>query len=286
MIKLTPNLKPPLTPKLIGKNNNADLFMLSDGFVYAASAVSKNKTSRHAGVLLISLDDKPIDVFISSSPNYAAKKLKGTVILLSPGVHRSIGLSTGRFLSVHFDPTHPIYYAMVKSLENEGGRIISSHWFDDIKNELKKCETEINSETVLRLFSRCTKVISATCSIETNCDTRITEALKLLKGLSLFDYQFDHILKSTNLSASRFSHLFTTNTGLSLRSFLQWKKIKESMVLFEQGGSMTDIAHASGFSDSAHFCRTFNSCLGLKPSMFGPGREVNVQIINEAHTIN
>jgi len=272
--------------KLLDKNNNAKLFMLEDGFVYTASAVSDNETSRHAGVLLVSLDDEPISVSIAGSSHYSAKKLKGKMILLSPGVNRSIHIVTGGFLSVHFDPTHPVYYAMKQSLENEGARIISSHWFESIKNELKNCGANIENKTVLNIFSHCSKVISASCSVSTHRDKRIIEALAILQNSSLLDYQFDHILQSINLSASRFSHLFTANAGLSLRSFLQWKKIKDSMVLFEQGDSMTNIAHASGFSDSAHFCRTFNSCFGLKPSMFGPGGNINVHVINETHTIN
>ena len=148
-----------INPQLLQKDIDARLFMLDDGFVYAASAVSENETSRHAGVVLISLDDSPIEVSISKSKDCAAKSLKGHVIILAPRINRSISIGSGGILSVHFDPTHPFYYSMTQSLESEGARVISTRWFDDIRNELNKSDSKVSAKTALKIFSRCSKAI-------------------------------------------------------------------------------------------------------------------------------
>ena len=94
----------------------AHLFVFSDGLVYAASAVSSSQTSRHAGVVLISLDDTPICAHISDPKTGKTSEVKGHAIALAPGVNRSIKIGEGGALSIHFDPSHPVYFAMSQCL--------------------------------------------------------------------------------------------------------------------------------------------------------------------------
>ncbi|GLZ89594.1 putative transcriptional regulator, AraC family protein [Metapseudomonas resinovorans] len=69
-----------------------------------------------------------------------------------------------------------------------------------------------------------------------------------------------------HLSPTRFSHWFVEQTGLPLRSYAKWLRLSQAVQLLASGSSMTDAAHASGFSDSAHFSRTFRALLGIDPS--------------------
>jgi len=260
----------------------ARLFVFSDGFVYAASAVSSAQTSRHAGVVLISLDDTPIHVSFAEPRTDKPQNFFGRVIALAPGVKRSIQVGPSGALSIHFDPSHPVYFPMSECLGSTGGKTIPYRHFRHIEANIHECRHARNEDIARNVFEKCAQAITKLCPQTAIRDQRIVELLGELQSLSPLDYEFAKILETYNLSASRFSHLFTANAGLSLRSFLQWRKIKEAIAMFETGISMTEIAHASGFSDSAHFCRTFNKCLGLKPSMFGPGRPVNVQVMDSA----
>lgn len=265
--------------KPIKSKIDAHLFVLDDGFVYATSAVSNLETTRHAGVLLISLDDTPIQVHLAQSASYTQYTIQGHAIILAPSVKRSITVGEGGAMSIHFDPAHPIFFAMAKNLASQGAKLIDKDCFKSIRQELMKCRSNADGTIVKKVFNKCTRVVENACSIKYQRDPRIVGLLDELITMSPLDHDFDKILKSFSLSASRFSHLFTDNAGLSLRSFLQWRKIKEALKLFPTGQNMTEIAHASGFSDSAHFCRTFNNCLGLKPSMFGDGRSVDVHVV-------
>ena len=69
--------------------------------------------------------------------------------------------------------------------------------------------------------------------------------------------------KVAGLSPSRARHLFVEQTGLAFRTYLLWLRITRAVGLFSGGHSLTEAAHEAGFSDSAHFSRTFRRMFGL-----------------------
>ncbi|TBN47188.1 AraC family transcriptional regulator [Pseudomonas sp. BGI-2] len=69
-----------------------------------------------------------------------------------------------------------------------------------------------------------------------------------------------------HLSPTRFSHWFVEQTGLPLRSYARWLRLTQALQHLAKGVRLTDAAHEAGFSDSAHFSRTFRALLGIDPS--------------------
>jgi AraC-like DNA-binding protein len=68
------------------------------------------------------------------------------------------------------------------------------------------------------------------------------------------------------LSYDRMSHLFSDAVGLPLRSYQLWQKAYNAAFLFESGRPLAEIAHATGFVDSAHLTRTWQNSYGINPS--------------------
>lgn len=68
------------------------------------------------------------------------------------------------------------------------------------------------------------------------------------------------------LSPSRFSHLFVEQTGLSFKTYLLWVRLTRAVRLMTEGLTLTAVAHEAGFSDSAHFSRTFRRMFGIAPA--------------------
>jgi len=64
------------------------------------------------------------------------------------------------------------------------------------------------------------------------------------------------------LSKARLRHLFVEQTGLPFRTYLLWLRLMRGLEEFAAGASLTDAAHDAGFSDSAHFSRTFRRMFG------------------------
>jgi len=65
------------------------------------------------------------------------------------------------------------------------------------------------------------------------------------------------------LSSGRARHLFVEQTGLAFRTWLLWLRLQKAVEGYARGMTLTDAALDAGFSDSAHFSRTFRSMFGV-----------------------
>jgi len=73
------------------------------------------------------------------------------------------------------------------------------------------------------------------------------------------------VAASVGLSPSRFLHLFTTSVGVPLRPYVLWLRLHCGARELARGRSVAEAAYAAGFSDAAHFTRTFRRMIGATP---------------------
>ena len=69
-----------------------------------------------------------------------------------------------------------------------------------------------------------------------------------------------------HLSESRFLHLFKEQLFLPLRKYILWCRIQKALIQIKKSHNFTSAAHSAGFSDSAHFSRTFFKMFVVSPS--------------------
>lgn len=98
-------------------------------------------------------------------------------------------------------------------------------------------------------------------------DERINSALLYLTTNSEKIVPLEEIANHCNLSSSRFLHLFKEQTGITYRRAQLWNKLMQGITHFGKM-PLTEIAHYNGFSDSAHFSRTFKENFGFSPRDF------------------
>jgi len=98
-------------------------------------------------------------------------------------------------------------------------------------------------------------------------DPRIRRVLRSLpsKLAGAEAIRLDSVADSVGLSPSRFLHLFTESVGIPLRPYVLWLRLQCAARELALGRSVTDAGHAAGFSDAAHFTRTFRRMLGATP---------------------
>ncbi|WP_254614851.1 MULTISPECIES: AraC family transcriptional regulator [unclassified Myxococcus] len=72
--------------------------------------------------------------------------------------------------------------------------------------------------------------------------------------------------RRVGVSTSLVEHRFREQFGVPLGAFRAWHRMQAATALALRGRSLTEVAHAAGFCDSAHFSRLFSRMFGLPPS--------------------
>jgi len=106
-------------------------------------------------------------------------------------------------------------------------------------------------------------------------DERIQKSLDFIDQNIFVTHQ--NIKEKVALSESRFIHLFKQEIGIPIKSYLLWKKIYAAVYLFDRKDlSLNDIAYEVGFSDAAHFSRTFMNMFGIQSSQLFHNDQIEI----------
>ncbi len=98
-------------------------------------------------------------------------------------------------------------------------------------------------------------------------DRRVETALQLMKGNLQQKTCLSEVAASVNLSGSRLSHLFKTETGVSPAKYLKRARMERARQLLETSFlSVKQIMVAVGINDGSHFVRSFKNAYGLTPT--------------------
>lgn len=96
-------------------------------------------------------------------------------------------------------------------------------------------------------------------------EPRIATAIDMIERRLESSIRLEEIARGSALSKSRFAELFRSTTGLSLRQFVLWRRLRRAVIGLGGGETATHAAHAAGFSDAAHFSRTLRNMFGVTP---------------------
>lgn len=96
-------------------------------------------------------------------------------------------------------------------------------------------------------------------------DERISRALSRIALADHLNIKLESLASDSNLSSSRFRHLFRIEMGMSVKKYLLWCKLQRAFQSLAETESLTRASHMAGFSDSAHLSRTFKKMFGLAP---------------------
>ncbi len=157
---------------------------------------------------------------------------------------------------------------IARGLFSEGGPIapISAHRLGDFPARLRAAfEDPQQSDEDLRTLGRgLIAQLAGGCVDARTPDPRVQKIIAWAaarlddQAVSLGD-----VAALIGLSPGRARHLFVQQTGMPFRTYLLWLRLVRAVELFAGGMSLTEAAHAAGFSDSAHLSRTFRRMFGI-----------------------
>lgn len=102
-------------------------------------------------------------------------------------------------------------------------------------------------------------------------DSRVRRAQHWLRDHLADRIRMTEVAEAAGVSESHLAHLFRAETGVPVRRFVLWLRLRRVIELALRGHSLTEAAHEAGFADSAHMSRTFRDTFGLPPSFLSTG---------------
>jgi AraC-like DNA-binding protein len=227
------------------------------GFAFFIGQTGDNQSHAHWAHQCIVRLDQPFSL-ISAGVDF-----QGDAIFVPAGVeHRLIA---PRHLSLFFDPTTTLAIALCEHLEDP--RLVQALpqkiavFFSGLltlenssKNLHQHCQDFFKHHEMASKF-----------------DPRLPIILQSIRQEVSAEYAMrSELAQQIALSESRFSHWFREQTGMPLRSYRKWLRLIVALEAILDGSSAIDAAHAAGFSDQAHFSRTFLAMFGVTPHSLLP----------------
>jgi len=97
----------------------------------------------------------------------------------------------------------------------------------------------------------------------TKIDSRISQLLEQIEASNFEGEKIGALCAGIYLSESRIRHLFKQQTGISIKRYCLWGKIRKALYYISQGESLIQAAYHANFSDYAHLSRTVKEMFGL-----------------------
>lgn len=210
--------------------------------------VGDNKLHSHwASQLTISLDAEL--VFETTAGQRNAK----AVYFPSKTTHR---LESGFICSIYFDP-------LAESIPTIINRYAADGWASLSLEELPRELATISANTDLRALLN--SALFNPPDMTDDAEHRLEKVIQAIKAQLAEgrDIDRDALADIAHLSPTRFSHWFVERTGVPLRSYKKWLKLRVAVDAVLEGKNPMQAAMMAGFSDLAHMGRAFSESFGF-----------------------
>jgi len=108
-------------------------------------------------------------------------------------------------------------------------------------------------------------------------DERIARVVDDLMRAPALETDTAALAARAGLSVSRFQHLFKATTGVPVRRFRLWARMRRAIAVAAAGATITHAALEAGFSSPAHFASAFREMFGIAPTQLLAGAPIFVE---------
>ena len=190
-----------------------------------------------------------------------AGELRGGIIAIGPGATHAIAGAGKPGIALFLDPLTAYGYALWRNAL--GDEAFCTRSADEAVREQLDAAAKAPSDDALR--RACKGILAALRAeaIERPFDRSVLQVIDLM-GDENCDYAMEVLASQVFLSKSRLAHVFSEQTGITLKEYLQYKRLECACRKMLRGMNITEAAYDTGFSGSSHIASSSIKLTGMQ----------------------
>lgn len=239
----------------------------STGFLFTAPSLSLRLQLPFFGMIVLSLDDRPVRVRLGGNA------IEHSAMAIWTKDVQFDAMDTA-FVCIGINPLHSAFRSFVQIGKDDVVALDRRDYsrFDQLLHAASHSRRLAHGEA-LSLFQG----VAATTLDKLPRVAALDERAYRLKQRVCENprVKLSDVADELQLSYHRTSHLFAEAVGLPIRTYQLWQKLYRAGATLMTGASLTEVAHAAGFVDSAHYSKAFHTAYGRNPTdMFKSRRHI------------
>jgi AraC-like DNA-binding protein len=218
---------------------------------YVGPGGSSDRHSHHALQLAISFD-APLELLLDD------RQVRAQAVLVGSGVPHAFRTAGRRIFYALIEP----HSTVGSSLTHRAAQITGRDLTDILPiGDVPAAETDALIDYTHRMLD-----LLAPRPPASPLSEPVISALAYLDAALDQSPRLVHAARAAHISPSRLTHLFSEQVGIPFRRFVLWLRLRRAAEYVWQTRSLTEAAHAAGFSDLAHFSRVCRATFGVAPT--------------------
>ena len=187
--------------------------------------------------------------------------LRGEIVLIGPGAVHAIADAGKPGIALFLDPLTEFGFSLWRrALGNEAVR---THGADAaLRERLAEVEADRSGEKLRRAADGALEALRGE-SVGRPFDASVRQVIDLMSDENC-DFDMDALARTVFLSKSRLAHVFSGQTGITLKEYLQYKRLESACRKMLRGEDITRAAYDTGFSGSSHIASASIKLTGMQ----------------------
>lgn len=245
----------------------ARIRLMGDSYAFASPGLA-TRACRHAVTLLFAAGEAPAAV------SWRHGTAQAPALLVAPLVDRRLDMAATPFVLVDVEPSHASFRRFARAA---GGGVQP---LPPDRAELRALHAlcrafhagALRGAEVDRALRPALQALAGTWPDPGPLDTRVAWMMSSMDSTP--SVTLEQLARQLGLSPTRASRLFSSQMGIPARAYAMAAKVRAAARRMGSGCSLTEVALAAGFADSAHFAKVWLRCYGAPPSAYFQPRRV------------
>ena len=187
--------------------------------------------------------------------------VQGEVIVIGPNADHAIADTGKPGIAMFIDPLTETGYSLWRNALGDQ-TIRTTVMPGELKTQLTELLAALSGGAMQLVSDRLLETLQG-CPVDRPFDTSVLQTIALMADENC-NYDMDELAAKVFLSKGRLAHVFSGQTGITLKEYLQYKRLESACRKMLRGSNITEAAFDTGFSGSSHIAVSSMKLTGLQ----------------------